>query len=94
MINWKKLDKNDLMCQKMATMTGFDLTEVVLMYDRLEYTSKSGLRLTESHISNFLREDLNIRRMPQHFKPKYKGKNWILCNRKNGKPIKQVTLAS
>ena len=41
------------------------------------FVSKSGLELTESHVSNFRRKDLGIRSVPRYSKPNYQGRNWI-----------------
>ena len=45
------------------------------------YRSKSGITLTESHISNFLRKDLGLRKMPEHSKRYYGEFNHDVCTK-------------
>lgn len=40
-----------------------------------KYCSKSGRRLSVSHLSNYYRRDLNIRHLNHYKKPNYKGYN-------------------
>lgn len=39
------------------------------------YRSKSGLMLTESHVSNYLRKDMGLRKVSEYKKPNYRT-NW------------------
>ena len=55
----------------------YDQSLIACFLTRLGYRSKAGLQLTNSHISNFLRKDLGLRKQRYASKPFYQGRNWI-----------------
>ena len=85
----KRLDANDVKLVKFIndnwySMTNREMVEAL----KGKYCSKSGVDLTESHMSNFCRKDLGLRRMPTHQKLRYKGRNWVICKKlKEGKMV-------
>jgi succinate dehydrogenase flavin-adding protein (antitoxin of CptAB toxin-antitoxin module) len=55
-----------------------DSMTLVEMADILgsHYVSKNYNTLTSSHLSNFCRKDLGLRKVRNYWKPNYQGKNW------------------
>jgi hypothetical protein len=51
-------------------------SEIASALNALGVVSKTGKKLSASHVSNFLRHDLGLRRVRPYIKPSYKGKNW------------------
>lgn len=72
----RTLSVNDPVCVVIASGDQF-LRYIAKDLRKLGYTSKNGHKLTESHVSNFRRNDLGIRTAPVYSKPNYKGRNWI-----------------
>lgn len=72
----RPLSVHDETCVKIASI-GQNLDLIRLLLKQAGYCSKSGLELTESHVSNFRRKDLGIRSAPYYSKPNYQGRNWI-----------------
>ena len=63
------------------------LSKAEVSYDEMavrlkaKFCSKDGKELTASHLSNFSRKDLGIRRCAVYSKPRYKGRNHVICKR-------------
>lgn len=72
----KPLSKFDKTCVEIASLDE-SLLLITVLLSKAGYCSKSGLDLTESHVSNFRRKDLGIRSAPYYSKPQYQGRNWI-----------------
>lgn len=75
-IQIKYISKYDKECVSLASRYG-TLAELRDDLHRHGYRSKSGLILTESHVSNFRRKDLGLRKVRYYDKPTYAGRNWI-----------------
>ena len=72
----KTLSVDDSVCVAIASQPE-PLKFITEDLRKLGYTSKTGVKLTESHVSNFRRKDLGIRSAPVYHKPNYQGRNWI-----------------
>lgn len=83
----KKLDKNDQWLVEQIKNSLFNQDAMARYLSEKGYVSKSGLPLTGAHISNFMRKDLGMRRVPPYEKPNYKGMNHVTVKqiKKEGK---------
>lgn len=70
--------------QGLATLH-FNQTAITKFLINCGYTSKTGKQLTNSHISNFLRKDLEYHYVAKYPKPNYKGRNWETCKKEKAK---------
>lgn len=72
----KPLSTSDETCVKIASLN-IPLNSIRVQLEHRGYCSKSGFKLTVSHVSNFRRKDLGIRSASYYSKPRYQGRNWI-----------------
>jgi len=85
----KRLNKDDLVLVEFvaSNFDGMTLTDMAAQLSG-SYLSKSGRPLTTSHLSNFARRDLGLRKVSKYEKKNYKGWNWLLKNKaKRGEKV-------